>query len=143
MVQMRHLGVYGLIIEDEKILLVKKCKGAYTGKYDLPGGSIEYGEKPIETLKRELQEETNTEIKKAVLFDANSVVVEWIHHEEDESLHHIGIIYEVSLINNQVKEDADGHDSLGAVWIPIKDLTKDNISPLTYEALKKKGYKIN
>lgn len=45
----RHLGVYGLIIENKKIALVLKSRGAYTGKLDLPGGSIEHGETPIET----------------------------------------------------------------------------------------------
>ena len=50
MKETRHLGVYGIVIHDNKILLVEKSRGAYTGKYDLPGGSIEHGEKPIETL---------------------------------------------------------------------------------------------
>ena len=142
MKQTRHIGVYGLVIEDEKILLVKKCRGAYTGQYDLPGGSIEHGEKPIETLKRELQEETNTKVKNATLLDANSVIVEWLHHDTPEQLHHIGIIYEVILTDTKVKEDADGHDSLGAVWCNIKDLSKKDISPLTLEALLLKGYSI-
>lgn len=140
----RHLGVYGLIIKDEKILLVKKARGAYTGKYDFPGGSFEHGEKPIETLKREIMEETNMEVLDCSLFQANSVVVDWQHKDDDgkEHMHHIGIIYEVSLKEGKIKEDADGLDSLGAVWFKIEDLTKDMISPLTYEALIEKGYKI-
>ncbi len=139
MVQARHLGVYGLVVEDDKVLLVKKARGAYTGKYDLPGGSIEHGERPIETLKREFMEETGVEIKDANLLLADSVIVEWLHHDEEESMHHIGIIYEVSLENGIVKEDADGLDSLGALWYPLKDLTVDNLSPLAYIALKEKG----
>ena len=138
----RHLGVYGLIINNGKILLVKKARGAYTGKYDLPGGSIEHGEKPIETLKRELMEETGTIIKNINLLVADSVVVEWSHHDITESLHHIGIIYEVNIIEGDIKEDADGLDSLGAIWYDINDLSKNIISPLTYNALVLKGYNI-
>ena len=59
----RHLGVYGVIINDNKVLLIKKSRGAYTGQYDLPGGSIEHGEKPSETLKREIMEETGMVVK--------------------------------------------------------------------------------
>ena len=134
----RHLGVYGLIIEDNKVLLVKKSRGAYTGKLDLPGGSIEHGEKPEETLKRELLEETNCNIKDYKLLDANSVVVEWIHHDKLESMHHIGIIYDVKIENHNIKKDADGQDSLGANWYNLQDLTLDMISPLTSLALKLK-----
>ena len=50
----RHLGVYGLVVRDNKILLIKKVSGPYDGLLDLPGGSLEFGERPIETLKREL-----------------------------------------------------------------------------------------
>lgn len=142
MKETRHLGVYGVIIENEKILLVKKARGAYTGKLDLPGGSIEYGEKPIETLRRELMEETNCEIKNIKLIDANSAVVNWLHHEEMESMHHIGIIYEAEVINRDIKLDADGQDSLGACWYDIKELSKEDISPLTYDALILKNYDI-
>ena len=142
MKETRHLGVYGVVIKNGKILLIKKARGAYTGKYDLPGGSIEHGEEPIETLKRELLEETESIITKANLLTATSAVVNWTHHEEMESMHHIGIIYDAEIENDEVKKDADGLDSLGAVWYDINKLTKDDISPLTYEALKLKGYKI-
>lgn len=126
----------------KKILLIKKARGAYTGKLDLPGGSIEHGEKPIETLRRELMEETNCEIKNIKLIDANSAVVNWLHHEEMESMHHIGIIYEAEVINRDIKLDADGQDSLGACWYDIKELSKEDISPLTYDALILKNYDI-
>lgn len=138
----RHLGVYGVIIKNDEILLVKKARGAYTGKYDLPGGSIEHGETPIETLKRELIEETNIEIKNAKLLMADSVLVKWLHHKQTELMHHIGIIYKVSIKKGKIKENADGLDSLGAIWIKINELNKNNISPLTYNALIKLGYNL-
>lgn len=142
MKETRHLGVYGIAIHDNKILLVEKSRGAYTGKYDLPGGSIEHGEKPIETLKRELMEETGVNIKKSTLFDANSVVVNWLHHEEMEAMHHIGIIYIVEVDNDNVKTTSDGQDSLGAKWIELENLNKDMVSPLVYEELIKLGYNL-
>ncbi len=140
MKETRHLGVYGIVIHDNKILLVKKSRGAYTGKYDLPGGSIEHGEKPVETLKRELLEEVGVNIKSFKLYDANSVIVNWFHHEEMENMHHIGIIYIVDIENDTIKETSDGQDSLGAKWISIEELNKDMISPLVYEELIKLGY---
>ena len=55
MKEKRHLGVYGLIIDENKIALVLKSRGAYKGKLDLPGGSIEHGERPEDTLVREIK----------------------------------------------------------------------------------------
>lgn len=141
MIKTRHLGVYGIATFDDKVLLVKKARGAYIGKYDLPGGSIEHGEKPIETLHREFLEETGMKITNANILNADSVVVEWYdheHHDDTQSMHHIGIMYDVQLEPGNIKTSADGLDSLGAKWYPISELTKDNISPLAYETLKLK-----
>ncbi len=134
----RHLGVYGVIIKEGCILLIKKSRGAYIGKYDLPGGSIEHGEKPCETLKREIMEETGLKVQSFHILDADSVVVDWdnplIHTQEH--MHHIGIIYDVIAFDGEIKIDSDGLDSLGAIWYPLSEIKKEDISPLTYDALK-------
>ena len=137
----RHLGVYGLIIQNKKIALVLKSRGAYTGKLDLPGGSIEHGETPIETLKREIKEELNCEVKESKLFDVNSVVVRWNHNNIEDELHHIGMFYTAILKDNNLKDDSDGFDSLGADWYLIDKLKEEDVSPLTWIELKKLGYK--
>ena len=141
----RHLGVYGLIIKNNKIALVLKSRGAYTNKLDLPGGSIEHGERPEETLIREIKEELNADVKNYELFDTESVIVNWHHKgeipnipkEETINMHHIGIFYKVTLKTNDLKTDADGQDSQGANWYNIKDLTEDMVSPLTWIELNK------
>jgi 8-oxo-dGTP pyrophosphatase MutT (NUDIX family) len=52
-------AAYALIVHDGKLLLLKM---RHTGKYHLPGGGINTGERMEETLKREAQEETGIEI---------------------------------------------------------------------------------
>ena len=133
----RHLGVYGLIIKKGHIALVLKSRGAYIGKLDLPGGSIEHGERPEITLKREIKEELNADVKTYKLFDCESVVVDWMHNNEMENMHHIGIFYKVSLKDDKLKEDADGLDSLGSKWYDIDFLKEDMVSPLLWIELKK------
>ena len=96
MKQFKHIGAYGLIIKDEQILLIKKLGGPYSGKLDLPGGTIEWGETPKETLIRELNEEVGINVKEYELFDANSVTFEWVHKEELERGHHLGIFYKIN-----------------------------------------------
>lgn len=137
-----HVGSYAVIIKDNKIALIKKARGGYKGKYDLPGGGIEHDETPIEGLYRECSEEIGREVKKATLLDTTSVTFKWQMTEDTiEDLHHIGILYQVELDNDNLKEDADGLDSLGAKWIDINELTEDVTSPFTWYALTKLGYK--
>lgn len=139
----KHIGSYGLIIKDRKIVLIRKAKGAYTGKLDLPGGTIEHGEKPEETVRREIFEETGRNVISCELFDANSCRVEWYVKVKDdiEDLHHLGFIYKIEIDSDIVKDYEDGFDSLGSAWYDIDDLKEEDVSPLTWIELVKLGYK--
>ena len=137
-----HVGAYGILIRDGKIALVKKARGGYKGKYDLPGGGIEHTETPIEALHREMMEEVNGTVIKEELLDATSTNIKWLMEENvTEDLHHIGILYLVDIKEENLKIDADGLDSDGAVWLPIEELNEEQLSPFAWYALKKLNYK--
>lgn len=147
MKQYKHLGVYGLIIKDNKIVLIKKKTGPYDNKLDLPGGSIEFGEKPEEALKREFLEETGIEIKGYQLFDANSVLIDWVKENEIIKVHHVGIFYKIIEHSNKIKKnieiDDQNDDSLGADFYDIDNLKKEELSQITIFLLEKLGYILN
>ena len=137
-----HVGSYGVIIRDRKIALIKKARGGYKGLYDLPGGGIEHDETPLEALTRELMEEIGVSIVKAELLDAVSKTFKWdVNDELIQDLHHIGILYTVEIEGNELKTDADGIDSLGGEWKDIDKVKEEDVSPFTWVALKKLGYK--
>ena len=136
-----HVGAYGILIKGEEIALIKKARGGYKGKLDLPGGGIEHEELPTETLKREIMEEVGITINNYELLDVTATNILW-EMEPDlwEDLHHIGILYCVDTNKFNLKNDADGLDSQGASWYKISELKKDNLSPFTIYALEKLGY---
>jgi len=147
MKEFKQLGAYGLIIEDNKILLIKKSGGPYDGKLDLPGGTIEFCERPEEALKRELLEVVGIEVSEYELFDANSVAFEWQFKEDIlVKVHHTGIFYKVLNYKNDIKKevkiDEINDDSLGAEFYDIESLSKDNLSAIALLELNKLGYKI-
>lgn len=138
-----HVGAYGLIIKDEKIALIKKARGGYTGLLDLPGGGIEHDETPVIALKRELMEEAGVTVIKEELIGATSRTFKWqVKNNLTENLHHIGILYKVEIKEDKVKEEADGLDSNGCNFYKIKDLSKKEITPFTLEGLELLGYSL-
>ncbi len=133
----RHLGAYGLIVQDGKMALIRKSRGAYKGKLDVPGGTIEHGERPEVTLVREIKEELDADVKEFKLFDAESVIVDWNYDGEDLNMHHLGIFYIVTLENDTLKSDGDGLDSLGANWYRVDELKEEDVSPLVWIEINK------
>lgn len=125
-----HFGIYGSIIKNGKILLIKKARGPYTGLYDLPGGSPEKGESYLETLRREIMEETGCEVIKAENERFKSIIFSDFTVESGEKgvLQHNAVLYDVE-IKGTAKISGDGLDSNGAVWVDIKDLTAENATP--------------
>ena len=138
-----HIGVYGLLIEDNKILLIKKKVGPYAGTLDLPGGSFEFGETPEQTLIREFKEETNLDLEQFTLIDTDSKVVDWHSEHGLIKVHHIGIFYKITKYKNsikkQIKTDEHNDDSLGAEFYDINKLSKDDLSAITIMELTKLG----
>ena len=143
----KHLGVYGLVIKEEEVLLIKKAVGPYKGKLDLPGGTVNFGERPNETLIREFDEETGLAITDYSLFDVDSV--NFLYKENDKSImvHHVGIFYKILGYDNDIKEnisvDLVNDDSLGAGFYKISSLRKKDLSKIAILELEKLGYELN
>lgn len=133
-----HVGVYGILIRDKKVLLIKKSRGAYKGMFDLPGGSIEFGEKVEEALKRELMEETGVELNSCSFIGYNEYFCDYLNDSnEPRKLHHLGLYYRISTLSETIKNDPDGEDSLGAEFIDISNLDKIKIAPIARPMIEK------
>lgn len=138
----KHIGAYGVIIENGKIVLIKKARGGYLGKLDLPGGGIEHTENPIEALHRELMEEAGVIVKEQNLLDVFTNNIVWDESAEiTKDLHHFGVIYEVK-VTGELKQEPDGIDSLGANWYDINTLDSNEVTPFVKMSLERLGYRL-
>src|SRR5215475_2534704 len=52
------VGVGGVVIEDERALLIRRGSEPLLGQWSIPGGTLELGETLVEGTERELMEET-------------------------------------------------------------------------------------
>ncbi len=129
-----HFGVYGVCLQDGKLLCIEKTRGPYQRRFDLPGGSQEAGEGLTETLKREVLEETGYTLSQY----SNPRIYDVLVQEDgkDFAVHHIMAFYDIVLDfessqQSLPQEVLDGsNDSANAIWLNWEEITEENVSPL-------------
>lgn len=64
------VGVGVMVVEEGRLLLVRRAMEPEKGKWSLPAGYLDPGESPTETAVREAREETGLEVRVTGLVDA-------------------------------------------------------------------------
>lgn len=127
-----RIGVYGVAMNDGKILLIRQKQGPYAGKLDFPGGGIEFGESIEFALRREFSEEVAMEFDSLNLIENLSATMDVPETPSNGPyiFHQIGMIYSVNgcrLIEGQ----KDG--SLQPIWIDLMTLSEEQCSKLLWK----------
>lgn len=123
----QRLSVRAIIRKDGKTLLLRRANGRPTilGKYELPGGKLEYGEQPEDTLRRYLNDDAGLHIQTAQLFDA----VTYIDHD-DRDIQYGVIVYMVALIDaNSELQLSENYDKYR--WQKLRDIQQDTMTDLS------------
>ena len=63
------VGVGVMVVEDGRLLLVRRAMEPEKGRWSLPAGYLDQGEAPIETAVREAREETGLQVRVTGLVD--------------------------------------------------------------------------
>ncbi|OTN75417.1 hypothetical protein A5886_000487 [Enterococcus sp. 8G7_MSG3316] len=129
---MQHtaFGVYGIMVKNEALLVIKKKAGPYQYRYDLPGGSLETDELLEEALCREILEETGAHVKQWSQLGVVNFLYPWTYQDTTEN-NHICVFYKIEELLGEICEtavDFEGQDSLGASFIPLNALNETNAS---------------
>ena len=134
-----HFGIYGVIEKENSLLLIVKKRGPYTGLYDLPGGSPEKGEEELQTLAREMAEETGCALLQ--FQNRREEVVFFEGFKEDDGrngcLCHRGVLFDCVVAGIPDNTIAD-LDSDGASWVNKSDLTAQNATPFVLLSVQKR-----
>jgi len=64
------VGVGGVVIESERVLLILRGNEPLKGQWSIPGGTLELGETLVEGSLLELPEPTGTQFRVTALFEA-------------------------------------------------------------------------
>lgn len=130
--QITRVGVYGVVIENGEMLVVRQQRGPFAGKFDFPGGGIEFGETVEEALRREFIEEVVMKFDTMQFIDNLTATVEVPSTltKEPYSFYQIGMIYKVDrcqVVNDQICGD------LEHLWINLKNLSEKDCSKLLWK----------
>ena len=78
------VGVGAVIVEAERVLLVRRGTEPLKGHWSLPGGLLEVGESLTEGVKREVREETGLVVEPVELIE----LLDRIHREDNRVRYH-------------------------------------------------------
>ena len=115
------LAVSGIVIDDDRLLLVRRGHGRAAGTWALPGGAVERGELLAEAVVREVREETGLE----GACGAHVGQVELLDEGDDD--HVVIFAFEVTLF--EVTEPVAGSDAAEARWVPLCDVIDFHLAP--------------
>jgi 8-oxo-dGTP diphosphatase len=122
---------------DGQVLLVRRNKEPYRGKWSFPGGSIEPGETSRQAARREALEETGIEVDVLDVAD----VVDSIHPPAgDRPGYHFCIIDFLAMpIGSPATAPAPlaATDVSDARWVPLTDVDQYDLTPLARPVLQR------
>lgn len=122
----QRITVRAIVRKDEKTLLLRRKDGrpAVVGKYQLPGGRVEYGEAPEAALERYLKETTGLHVRTTQLFD----IISYVDHD-NRDLQYFYVIYLVSLTGDTKVRLSQRYDHY--LWKKPQDVTVTELTAAT------------
>jgi 8-oxo-dGTP diphosphatase len=120
----QRVAAYGLLVDDGRVLLVRAGDASdVPGRWFLPGGGVEHGEDPDDTVRREYLEETGLVVAVGDLVGVWSEMIE--AEARGVEVHSVCIVFEIESWSGELRADdrtAGEHVS----WEPIDDDDDDD-----------------
>ena len=108
-------SVAGVCIKDGKVLLARHTYGNGKGMLIIPGGYVQFGEIPQETLVREYLEETGVTVKATKLLGMRFSDKDWY------------AVFAADYIEGEPRSDGDENSEV--IWMPVEEALKDETVP--------------
>jgi ADP-ribose pyrophosphatase YjhB (NUDIX family) len=114
-----RLAAYAVCIQDGRVLLAHHAPHQGEANWTLPGGRVEHGEDPFDTVIREVAEETGCAAVAERLLGVDSRVIPAADRLPGLPEHHnVGIFYQVRITGGQLRPEPNGETAESA-WTPI------------------------
>jgi len=118
------VGVGGIVIDRDRVLLIRRGKEPLKGEWSIPGGMLELGEELTAGVQRELKEETGLDVeplKCILVFDRVS------HEGKRVKYHYVIVDYLCRRKRGRLRPASDVVD---ARWVRRDDLPKYHLTDM-------------
>lgn len=113
------VGVGAVIVDEGKLLLVKRGVEPGKGKWSIPGGAVELGEKVRDAVVREAEEESGLKVE--IVIDRPLDTVDNIMMDENKRLQYHYVLLQF-LIRPKSGTPRSGGDVLDAKWVSLDEV---------------------
>ena len=126
------IGVGAVVVDGERVVLVKRAHEPLKGEWSLPGGAVEVGETLAEAVEREVREETGLEVTVGPVVE----VVDRVHRTSDGRVeyHFVIIDYLCAVASGTLRSGSDAAD---ACWAAVGDLANYRLTDLATAVIHK------
>lgn len=118
----QRLAAYALVVRDGAVLLTRNATAPHAGAWSLPGGGVEHGEPPADTVLREVREETGLA---AAVGDLLGVHDEHFTgtapNGREEDFHGVALVFAATVSPGEPVVEVGG-TSDAAAWVPLADV---------------------
>ena len=126
------VGVGALVIQDDRILLVRRGRQPQQGEWSLPGGALELGETLHSAVIREVKEETSINVRPTEVIEVFERILP--DHSGRLQFHYVLIDYLCDVIGGEL---AAGSDVSDACWAMRGDLDRSQVVEFTRRVIEK------
>jgi len=126
------VGVGGVVIRDERALLIRRGSAPLEGEWSIPGGMLEIGETILDGVQRELLEETAIEVKVLDLIE----VFERLTRDEAGKLkyHFVILDYLCEAVRGEARAGSDVTD---VAWARAEELDAYSLTTTATRVIQK------
>ena len=126
------VGVGAVVLDDNRVLLIKRAHAPLKGQWSLPGGGLEIGETLEQAVAREVLEETGLTIEVGPIVE----VLDRISRDAEGRVeHHFVLVDFVCRPAGGVLRSAT--DAEDAAWVALVDLARLEVAPVTISVIQK------
>ena len=130
----QHTSVraYGILIDNGRVALVRSSNPTHTPPlWWLPGGGIDFGEAPEDTLVREFLEETGLNVHQPQLLGVTSDVR---RRDNGDRIHTVRILFTVERRGGELRHEIHGTTD-HAAWFDLAALEAMNVADYARDAI--------
>ncbi|MEU4996379.1 NUDIX hydrolase [Streptomyces sp. NPDC021622] len=114
-----RVAAYAVCVRDGQVLLARWVAGDGSKRWTLPGGGMDHGEDPYDTVIREADEETGYVIEPLTLLGMDSLRRRYPRRlGAVADFHGLRIIYEAGITGGELRHETGGSTDLAA-WHPL------------------------